>query len=714
MTPNSKFSKICVKTILVILFALLGFIFVKSIFKTSVFATHFNDIVQQKALVLIIFSIALMIIIFAIFKLLNRCSKKTLTIITISIFAFIIILQTFISFKFNIHFVTDSYMINDQALSIAKGINKGIDTTNLYYYYISNNNFIVIFLALIYKILLFFGITNYVAILTLFNALLIDLSIFFVYKTLKICFNRTVATKYMILSLLNPINYFIIFWVYSATFSMPLTTAIVYLVASIWKSDNSNPAKNNIKVGLISLIGVVGFFLRPTVLIPIIAAILCFILFVRINKNNLKKIFVSLAIFIMVGILSFLGINKLVYSYVDDTSGYFPVTHYIMLGLSNDGKFSADVVHNTAKYKTKEEKQKYHIKEIKRLVNDLGFLGVSKLYLNKTETTWGDGSAAYPGFTKFVENEDSFYNYLFGEKNDFILIYSQLFRILTLLFSAILVLVQFTKKKSDISILVSITMLGAIVFYMIWESKECYSVPFIPLLLMMECLGIDSSIKILKSKCSISSKVILLPLLCIIEIATLIIGFTYYIDFTQRKYTAKNMAIYSYGSNWQYQLDDASSKNKIIKQSFYTKNDFNTLEFKSFRLASPNIKYDVTLTSDSKTLSKKTIDSSYIKGDQLAFSIKPQHPINLQKYTVTIKPQSNQDGLSFAVDNYTAMPKYSGDLYINNDKQKANLLLRAYFESKNNIMSSFLYIFLIGVFMILELLSMLVLIKRKD
>ena len=68
MTPNSKFSKICVKTILVILFALLGFIFVKSIFKTSVFAIHFNDIVQQKALVLIIFSIALMIIIFAIFK----------------------------------------------------------------------------------------------------------------------------------------------------------------------------------------------------------------------------------------------------------------------------------------------------------------------------------------------------------------------------------------------------------------------------------------------------------------------------------------------------------------------------------------------------------------------------------------------------------------------------------------------------------------------
>ena len=72
MTPNSKFSKICVKTILVILFALLGFIFVKSIFKTSVFATHFNDIVQQKALVLIIFSIALMIIIFAIFKLLKK------------------------------------------------------------------------------------------------------------------------------------------------------------------------------------------------------------------------------------------------------------------------------------------------------------------------------------------------------------------------------------------------------------------------------------------------------------------------------------------------------------------------------------------------------------------------------------------------------------------------------------------------------------------
>ena len=101
MIPNSKFSKICVKAILALLFAVLTFLFIKSLSTVSIFAVRFKAVVHQRTLVYIFLSIVLMLIIFAIFKLIDNCSKKKLTIITIVSFAVIILIQVFFSFYFH-------------------------------------------------------------------------------------------------------------------------------------------------------------------------------------------------------------------------------------------------------------------------------------------------------------------------------------------------------------------------------------------------------------------------------------------------------------------------------------------------------------------------------------------------------------------------------------------------------------------------------------
>lgn len=713
MQPNSKFSKIIIKAMLIMLFALLLFLFVKSLSNMSNFAVHFNQSVHYRTLILVFLSIILMFVIFAIFKLINRCNKKVLTIITISIFSFIVIIQALIAFKFDFNFITDTAMINDQSLAIAKGIKNGIDTDIGYFHYISNNNFIVLFLALVYKVLLFFGISDFTSVLAFFNAILIDVAIFIVYKTIELCFNKTTATKYMVLTILNPMNYFIIYWVYTATFSMPLLALAVYLSISVWKSSEDKGIKNYIKIALIAITGVVGFYLRPIVLIPLIAAGICFILFVKINKTNIKRIGISLLVLIIVGVISYAGLHKTIYNFVPDTSAYFPVSHYVTLGLSNNGRYSDDVVENSAKHKTTDKINKYNINQSKKLLKKLGFVGVSQLYLSKADLTWAMDSDAYVGVTRQVENGGTIYNYLFGDKSDFIMVYCQIFRILTLLFAAIFVVIQFIRKKIDYCILVSITMLGAIVFYMIWEAKSTYSIPFIPLLLIMACLGIENTSVFLKKKIQPVSKTVLIPFLCVLEIITITIGCVYYQDFTQKKYLLYDRTLFEFLHVWNYDLTDVASKDKVIKQDFYAKTHFNTIELTAFRSSPQNYKYDVYLESNGKTLSKNTIDATLVRGENgiLSFPVPPQTPKKLQKYTVVIKPQTKHDGLKFTIERYDALEKYHGDLYINKTKTNGNLALKVFNASYPPLYNPVLYWLAILLLMAAEFASIFIIIK---
>ncbi len=711
MFPNSKFSKICVKAILALLFAVLAFLFIKSLSTVSIFAVRFKDIVHQRTLIYIFLSIVLMLIIFAIFKLVDKCNNKELAIITIISFVVIVLIQAFFSFYFDIHFVTDSFIVNDQSLAIAKGINKNIDTNNFYFHVISNNNFLVLFLVPIYKVINALGISNYLGCMYLFNALMMDLSIYLAYRILVKCFSKSIATKYMILSVLNPINYLIIYWVYSATLSMPIMLAVIYLAISIWKSPDSKPLFNYLKIGGIAILSIIGFFLRPTVLIPVIAAALCFLLFGRI-KGNLKQIGISVLAFIIIAVISYAGINKFVYNYVSDTSGYFPITHYILLGMSDDGKFSADLVHKTASFKTKEEKQAYHIKVIKKEMAKRGFAGMSKLYLDKSAITWAEGSNAYTALSRDVENADSIYEWFFGEKNDLVLIYCQIFRIMCLLFAALFILLQLFKKASDYSFLISLTILGAITFYMIWEAKECYSVPFLPLLLMMTCLGTETSSDFIKEKIKLNTKILLIPLLVVLELLTLFIGFTYFNGFTKKEYSTCKYTLFSYGINWQEYATDIASTQKTIKQTFSVKNDFDIIELKTIDVDNSNSSYKVVLESNNKILSEKDINpSNSIKG-RLAFSVGKQKPNGKQKYTLIISPKSKTDSLGFAINNHSAIKRYDGILTIDNKKPNGNLFLRAYKISHHCIMSTWVYWLIIILIMVAELISFLILIKN--
>ena len=173
------------------------------------------------------------------------------------------------------------------------------------------------------------------------------------------------------------------------------------------------------------------------------------------------------------------------------------------------------------------------------------------------------------------------------------------------------------------------------------------------------------------------------------------------------------MAMFSYGSNWQYYLKDVASSNKVVKQDFYTKTHFNTLEFKAKHLIQQNSQYSITLQSKGKILFEKAIDPSVLQKEVLAFPITVQKPKGLQKYTIIIKPLSDKDSLDFAIDKYAALPKYNGNLLINNKKQYGNLLLKVYYKHNSPMLSPYIYWCIVGFVVVIQLLSVLLIIRKE-
>ena len=162
-------------------------------------------------------------------------------------------------------------------------------------------------------------------------------------------------------------------------------------------------------------------------------------------------------------------------------------------------------------------------------------------------------------------------------------------------------------------------------------------------------------------------------------------------------------------------IDDLGSKSGKIKQTFYTKNPFSYVEFESTQTSNAGAKYAIILSSKGKVLAKRTALPEYVHKDteRMALNVGKQVPKGIQKYTVTIKPLSNKDSISFSYDSYKSMKRYKGNLYINGKKTKGNLFLRAYNFYYEPVMSMVAYWILVIIAMIIEAGAFITLIKLR-
>ena len=423
---------------------------------------------------------------FAFLKVQNL-SQKSLKILQYILFVVSILFMGIMMFSFRVTPITDAWAMLDQAKYLAEHPGEIINETSPYFVYFSrygNNSFLTVLFVGLFRLIKFFGIKDEYYVLHGLNMIVIILGNFFAFQAVKEWAGHVNAVKVLLLLTLNPVSYVLILWVYSCSFSIPLMTGILWLGM---KLRNTNQISHNvIYVILIGFMAALSFLIRPTSFIPCIALAFVAILRCLLDKKKILLTVLLAAICLFICLLVTKTGTLLPEHYFEKTrDNNSPMTHWIMMGSHDSGKFDGSDEAYTFSFQTKEEKTSANLERTKENYTNLGLIGTLKLWTKKLVYTFGDGwsetDIRSASGTKFSQ----LYPYFAGDRKDFLFFYCQAFRIVLFLFMLLAVFQWSSNNYSSAALLCILTTLGGMLFYCIWEAKSIYSAPFVPVMIMI-------------------------------------------------------------------------------------------------------------------------------------------------------------------------------------------------------------------------------------
>lgn len=619
--------------------------------------------------------IVISVLIFFLFKAVNKAEGKLIKILTVSLFGLFIVGELVFLFAFSSIPSADAYNCIDTAVGFLNDKNLIVDENHRYYNYFchySNNNLFIMILYLYFKI---FRISNYVFASKVLNAVLIFVAVVFAYLSVKLLFGEKTALKAMVIFVLNPSLYFHIQWVYTLTFSLPFMMAIFYIGLLIPRQ------KSIIKIAalsaIIAVLSAIGYLIRPTSIFPLIAFAIILLMRIKLNKEYWKRFFSCVASFTLVFFIVFQSCLAYANHRFEKTIPYnLPITHWIMMGLSNDGSYDSGEVSKTNSFgDTKQEKIDGNVDEIKKRVEEKGFSQIDNHLVKKLGNTFLDGTHATLHRMRQQESYSALSDVVVGDNNFWFVLYCQGFRLFT--FAFCLVGIYYLVKKDEWGLMpFVITVLGGFVFYLLWETKQAYSLPFTLPMLTIGIYGLsnlDSRIKLFKkSKLNILSAFIAITLF--ISYAFIALGYNekFYV-YSGYDYSVKSTS--NYISEPLY-LKDSSSE---ITQQFYTDNAFNYIRIyaKVSKTKSFSCKFSIADENGKNIITQDiTQDAFKRKSDGTSvFSMKLDEISGSQKYIINITGFSGDSKVGILKKHSFGVDNYKGDLYYNGQKQYGDLLL---------------------------------------
>lgn len=641
-----------------------------------------------------------------LFRFINKLSDNGLRILTIILFAIYGIGTVLITYLFPTIPMTDSFYVHDQAIGMAHGTTNIIDGSTEYFRKYNNNNPIIILLYFIYKIAYSIGITDLIQVGRLFNACCITGSLVLFYLAInKLSNKKTTGAKFVLLNLLFVPIMFMTSWVYTATVCLPFMGGIMLCGANLIK----NQSKKSIIINsaIIGILSVVGYNIRPVVIILSIAGFICLFLWTVKDKKRFVKsalIVVVCAIFALGSFVTTKAINN---HYYTGSDGNFPLTHWVAMGLTENGMYDAKLVEeNMHLHSTDEIKAnvKRHIKERLNNYNVGSF--INHLYI-KNGSIWAVGSLEYQLRLSGSANYHSISKYLYGSKSDFLCLYTQMLW-LSLHILLLIYLIRFIfSKENKYGLIQILTLLGGYGFYMIWEVKSAYAVPFVPFIIGMATLGgesIENAFAMSKAKVKNTVR-ISYSAVAIFSIVLMFMGAPYFTDNIKEVNDNKLQM----NSTHNAFIDDVIKNNKPVSQEFYTKENFNRVYLNVAcrnNLSVSNSKYKITLKNGkNKTIATKLVNSKdYTKrvSDIKLKLPKKYTPSGEEKFKITVKGISGTiEAFNFGYSHGDDIDPIRGNLRNNGKLVKGDLRLTVSEIHKGSLLSPKRYCaFCVGIVLI--------------
>lgn len=395
-----------------------------------------------------------------------------------------------------------------RVFEIAKDyIEKGI-TTDPYLYEYQNNIAITIIDMLALKVLRIIKVTDYIVGITFLNAVVVTLTIIFLYYTVNKMYGKERALMVLIICLLTTPLYLHAAIYYTDSMSMFISIFALFLYVNI--REEQNKKKNYLMQVLLGITLILCIKIKLTAVFIMIAIIMLEILNYKFKDilNNFKITVPSAIIFL---IIYTIFVNYYFITDKDKLNEYkMPIEHWILIGSVNEGGFNQELYEYTKGYPTYNEKKQADILKIKEIYKEYSIKNFIQHINTKIKYTWSDGTYFAPeklrrepakrcGLHEYVSDD--------GQKTYMYKYFPQIMHVSMLILIVVNAIYVFNRKeleKDDVFLM--ITILGLAVFLMIWENRSRYLLTYIPIMIILEVNGMQKLSNIKLNKLKINKK----------------------------------------------------------------------------------------------------------------------------------------------------------------------------------------------------------------
>lgn len=512
-------------------------------------------------------ALLLFLLFLALLPLLRKLSARQERLLFLGILTVIFLGQLVLIF--GIHqstFMYDPYRVFDEALHMQTTHTVSGTAMEGYYAIYPNNIPFTLLCYWIVRLGAGLGLTDtgLMVLLQILNALCMDAAILLTSILLKKYVSRLSMRLFLVICLLNPLVYLWPGFIYTSTVSMPFIMGALLLFLELFHEEMPR-RKNLLAVGL-GVVLVLGFQIRATVLVTLIAGVIYFILGVLphatgkdfTNNSQMytentrqqssahfhnttdsvlcndktpappvpttgciattpsekyipawRKHLTSAVILLLSMAVTFSAWKGIQKQYVDfdTTDTAFPVVSWLAMGLEGDGMFNTQDYYDTKNAATAEEKKAINEEKFRTRLKNLGVSGWLDLAGRKLVRTWADGTDDYPSYLNQYSSTGKLHTWLLEDKKDFVVLFMQSMRCFLFLFTAIGAAFLLFGRKTPTGplLLLQLNLIGGSFFHVLWETGELYSLCFSFLLFALAAAGIEEAGKRLQTDGEICS-----------------------------------------------------------------------------------------------------------------------------------------------------------------------------------------------------------------
>ncbi len=653
----------------------------------NVFANLFSS--TMRFLLPVTLSVMICLFIAILFQIFDTFNRKQLIIsagimFCIMALAFAVILYNFCSVPYS-----DARKIHDLAMYFAKTGKHPVEADAphaIYFGRYSNNYFLTIIFSYLFKVFEKTGVSDIYAALQVLTASGIMIAAVFMYLIGVKAYGIRGGAKVLALCVLNPVYYILILWVYTNVISIPFMTAVIYFGICIYQEKRRGYLAGYCIMEAVC--SVVGYFIRPTVVIPLIALVICGFLSGLADRSTMYKLLRCSLVCAIAGLLLFVSVSKLNDRYFSTVSeGNYPVTHWLMMGSHDDGMHNMKDVRYTKSFDTKNEKTKATLKKTIENYKNQRKTGLVSFFKEKLIFSWslGDGDELIRKASQ-DKKQTKLYSWMLGDRQDLFRLYCYSFRIANILLVMAALLNLIKKKAIDAyQFLFVLSLFGGILFYCFWEVKGSYTAPFIYVMILAGVQGGD----LFKDKVSEICMETLedrmywgVMMLTILPCAVCICIVSYY-GMTETDVLRQDWSLCFMGGK----SEDITADTEVseISQEFYTSKPINRIVFGARtdkRMINQDTGCQVMLLEDGREVYSTEISGRDVRPDgSIVLEMKEIAPEDKTKFTLQFRKMDKSKGaLRFQQKSNTYIDTYEGKLAVNGKERMNDMHLQVYKE----------------------------------